>query len=361
MAEATMSLFDLILQLLNDPEERAEFEADPEEYLAKYGFEDISVDDVRDVVPLVLENTSTRVDNNVASSGDQDIDVDLDLPSSGGGSEISEASRLIQYITNNVTNTNFDQSVNQVFENVDGDIRQTFDNDPVLAIGEGAQAAGEDLTNVSAEDGGIAAGGDVDIDDSVVNTGEVDDSNLIGGDVEDSNVVTGERNVTGEDNQAVTGDGSAGAFGQGSQAVSGEDNQVLGPDAQGFIGDDNQAVFGQGNTTSFGDGDATSATSFGDGDATAANLEDVSVDDGGALSVGGDARGENTDIDVQNDDGLVNVATDGSSAEAQQVGDVEVDVDQSVDQSTTLEAGDDIDDVRVEQESDDLDANVDAV
>ncbi len=67
-----------------------------------------------------------------------------------------------------------------------------------------------------------------------------------GGDIEDSTITTGNGNVVGDGNNVVDGDD---------------------------------------NTTAFGSGDANSAS-----------FEDVSVDDGGALSVGGTASG-NYDVD----------------------------------------------------------------
>jgi hypothetical protein len=92
-------------------------------------------------------------------------------------------------------------------------------------------------------------GGDFDqhIDnDPVVASG--DHSIATHGDIHDSTLTTGESNVIGHDNQAVTGDD---------------------------------------NTTAFGSGDAASA-----------HLGGTHLDDGGALSLGGDARGTNAHSDT---------------------------------------------------------------
>jgi hypothetical protein len=102
-------------------------------------------------------------------------------------------------------------------------------------------------------------GGDFDQDidvDSTVASG--DGAVAAGDDIEDSEIVTGDDNVVGDDN--VTGDGNV-------------------------VGDDNEAVIGDDNTTSFGEGDATSTDIDGD----------VSVDDGSALAVGGDAAVDSSD------------------------------------------------------------------
>lgn len=382
MTQGTQSLLDWILNLLNDPEAQAAFKADPEGYLEECGFEDVTPQDVQDVLPLVLESNSISDGGaTVNFTGGDQAAATLPAPQPGDSS-VESVIRQIEHITNNysstnIENNNYDNSTNQIFEDINGDITQSFDNDQVIASGDGSQAAGGNA--VAATDGGIAAGDDLDIDDSNVVTGnvndsilagDVEDSTLIGGNVEDSNVVTGDDNqtgdgsafgdnnivgdgndgnVVGDGNQAVTGDGSQGAFGDGAQAVGGVGNEAIGGVGnQGFIGDGNQAAFGDGNQQVAGvgnavadEGNASAATSFGSGDATSANLEDVSADDGGAISVGGDARGENTDIDVDNDDGQVNLATGDSEANAAQVDDITV--DQSTDQSVDVTQSEDVD------------------
>ncbi|WP_433504970.1 IniB N-terminal domain-containing protein [Pseudonocardia halophobica] len=78
------------------------------------------------------------------------------------------------------------------------------------------------------------------------------------------------------DIDAVTasGDGAVAAGGdiEDSVVTTGDDN---------IVGDNNNVVEGDGNTTAFGTGNANSAS-----------FEDVSVDEGGALSVGGSATGD---------------------------------------------------------------------
>src|ERR1700754_237768 len=107
-------------------------------------------------------------------------------------------------------------------------------------------------------------GGDFDQDidvDSTVASG--DGAVAAGDDIEDSTIVSGDDNQVGDDN--VRGDGNV-------------------------VGDDNEAVTGDDNTTSFGSGDATSDDVDGD----------LSVDDGSALGVGGDAGVDNSDNSLEN-------------------------------------------------------------
>src|SRR5690606_31430708 len=88
-----------------------------------------------------------------------------------------------------------------------------------------------------------------------------------------------------------------------------EDSTITTGDGN-VVGDGNEAVIGDDNTTSFGSGDATSA-----------DLSHANVDDGGAISLGGDAHGYNSDNDTNTSvetsgdgDTAVNVAGDGSIA-----------------------------------------------
>ncbi|MFR9803805.1 IniB N-terminal domain-containing protein [Pseudonocardia sp. RS010] len=93
------------------------------------------------------------------------------------------------------------------------------------------------------------------------------------------------------------------ASGEGAVAAGGDiEDSVVTTGDDNIVGDDNNVVEGDGNTTAFGSGNANSAS-----------FEDVSVDEGGALSVGGNATGDydvsdsynsvsnetNTDIDIE--------------------------------------------------------------
>ena len=89
----------------------------------------------------------------------------------------------------------------------------------------------------------------------------------------------------------ASGDGSvaAGDDIRDSLITSGDDNQVGTGNIRGdnnIHGDDNEVVQGDGNTTAFGTGAATSA-----------DLDDISVSGGGALSVNGPATGSQANND----------------------------------------------------------------
>lgn len=237
MAETT-SLLDWILELFRDPEARADFQKDPEGYAADHGFANLSASDVNDALCLIADNQSASYDH----GGGHGVHYPPPPPPRGDHDD-DGASYLKNYVTNNYTTiekneTNIDNSVHQDIDTDGGDFDQTIDNDPVVASGDGAVAAG--------------------------------------GDIEDSTVTTGDGNVVGDDNQAVTGDD---------------------------------------NTTAFGSGDATSA-----------DMRGTSVDDGGALSVGGDADGYSSDDDTttsvrSSGDGDTSVNTAGSDGYADQTTD----------------------------------------
>jgi hypothetical protein len=205
----TTSFLDWLLDLLRDPEARAAFLADPDDYLRDHGYGDLSSADVHDALCLISDNDhQSNSDHGVHYPPPHHYDHDHDGGDAGH--------YLRNYITNNYTvidqhNTYVDDSVHQNIDTHGGDFDQHIDNDPVIASGDGAVAAG--------------------------------------GDIRDSTVTIGDGNVVGDHNQAVTGDHDT--------------------------------------------------TSFGSGNATSADLGNSHFADGGALSVGGDARGESTDNDTR--------------------------------------------------------------
>jgi hypothetical protein len=72
------------------------------------------------------------------------------------------------------------------------------------------------------------------------------------------------------------------ASGEGAVAAGGDiEDSVVTTGDDNIVGDDNNVVNGDNNTTAFGSGNANSAS-----------FEDVSVSEGGALSVGGNATGD---------------------------------------------------------------------
>ncbi len=103
----------------------------------------------------------------------------------------------------------------------------------------------------------------------------------------------------------ASGDGAVAAAGDidGSQVTTGDDNQIGDGNIRGdgnVQGDDNHVVSGDHNTTAFGSGAANNAT-----------IDHASVGGGGALSVGGQATGEQHNTD----DHQVNETTDATKVD----------------------------------------------
>jgi len=193
MATST-SLLDWLLDLLRDPDARAAFLRDPDGYLNECGFHDVSSADVHDALSVISDNDHSSNHHGVhypPPSHDYD-----------GG---SASHYLNSYITNNYTtieehNTNIDNSVHQNIDTDGGDFHQVIDNDPVVASGDGAVAAG--------------------------------------GDIRDSTVTTGSGNVVGNHNQAVTGDGNTTAFGSGDATTADLGHTNIGDGGAVSIGGD---------------------------------------------------------------------------------------------------------------------------
>ncbi|HEX7303006.1 IniB N-terminal domain-containing protein [Lentzea sp.] len=153
-----MSLLQFILSLLHDEDARAEFHASPQRVLSEHGFDDLCGADVRDARPLIVDSVQTAQSN----SFDRELNGGGNgnsphvhhappppPPPAHGDDGMHGAIREINYITQHYSwsdshNTVLDNSVNQNIW-ADGDVMQWFDNDPVVASGDGAVAAGDDI------------------------------------------------------------------------------------------------------------------------------------------------------------------------------------------------------------------------
>jgi hypothetical protein len=250
------SLLDWILSLLRDPDSRAAFQADPEGYASDHGFQDLSSADVHDALCLIADNGSASYDHKFTSS-------DVHYPPPPHYDSHHDAPQYLNhYITNNYKvieehNTDIDNSVHQNIDTHGGDFDQVIDNDPVVASGDGAVAAG--------------------------------------GDIKDSTVTTGDHNVVGDDNQAVTGDDNTTAFGSGDATTAdlghtnvGDGGAVsIGGDAHGHSEDNDTST--SVHSSGSGDTSVNAAGSHGDAsqvadqhesdNATHTNYEDSSSSD----------------------------------------------------------------------------------
>lgn len=174
------SLIEMILNLLRDPEARAAFLADSDGYLSSCGLQDLSSDDIHDALVLLQDNDTADFSRDYNTGGNS-VAVATPAPVHHGGHDHDDAVRYLNtYITNNYVDdrdTITDNSINQQIDTDGGDFDQDIDIDSVVASGDGAVAAGDDI--------------------------------------EDSTIVTGDENVVGDNNQAVTGDDNTTSFGSG--------------------------------------------------------------------------------------------------------------------------------------------------
>lgn len=242
------SLLDWILDILRDPDHRNAFQHDPDGYASHHGFGDLSSADVHDALWLIADNQSASFDHHDRGHrDDDDHNRHNDHGRHDGGNHYPPPHHydhnehaghyLASYIHNNARfidsrDTDVDNSIHQRVDTDGGDFHQHIDNDPVVVSGDHAVGAH--------------------------------------GDIRDSTLTSGDRNV---------------------------------------VGDNNEAVAGSDNNTAFGSGDATRAT-----------FDDARFGDGSAVSIGGDADGHSehnaTNTSVHGGDGPTSVNAAGDHATA---------------------------------------------
>ncbi|GAA5152990.1 hypothetical protein GCM10023321_22530 [Pseudonocardia eucalypti] len=211
------SLLEWIRDLLDDPDARDAFLDDPNGYAADHGFHNLSGADVYDALCLIADNDHGHY------PAPRHYDHD--------GDDHDGATYLKSYVNNNYTtiedhSTNIDNSIHQNIDTDGGDFNQVIDNDPVVASGDGAVAAG--------------------------------------GDIRDSTVTTGNGNVVGDNNQAVTGDDNTSSFGSGDATSSNIGHASFGDGGSMSVGGDSHGYNSDNDTN-------TSVHNSGDGD-TAVNV-----------------------------------------------------------------------------------------
>lgn len=169
LATIADALIEFILSLLRDPAVAAQFAAEPDETLAEAGLSGVCAADVRAVVPVVLDRPDV-VQRPVATQAPPmhptyQPQVPGHHPVPGHPQGPAHPPTVVEEITNVTNNftvdartTIIDQSVNQnIWAN--GDVTQIFDQEAIVAAG----------------DGSVAAGGNVLIDESTtkITTGDV--------------------------------------------------------------------------------------------------------------------------------------------------------------------------------------------
>jgi hypothetical protein len=221
----TTSLLDWLLNLLRDPSQQAAFQADPQGYAADHGFDNLSAADVHDGLCLISDNQSSSWNNRGGEHVHYPPPHHYDHGEDGGH-------YLRSYITNNYNiderSTNIDDSIHQHVDTHGGDFNQEIHNDPVVASGDGAVAAGHDIR--------------------------------------DSKLTTGDRNVVGDNNHAVTGNDNTTAFGSGNATHATLDHASFGDGAAASIGGnaDGHAEHNATDTSVHGGSGATSVNAAGE-------------------------------------------------------------------------------------------------
>ncbi|MEQ3554919.1 IniB N-terminal domain-containing protein [Pseudonocardia nematodicida] len=242
---AEKSLIQFILDLLKDPKLLAEFKDDPHGVLSTCGLTEFDVEDVREAILLIQDNDEVSFDRDYETGGK------FGGGSHGGGghhtpppppvehvkpgehSHETAVKYLEKYVTNNHYTYNIDDrdtivdnSINQNIDTGGGDFFQDIETNSVVASGDGAVAAG--------------------------------------GNISDSTITTGNGNIVGDGNSVVDGDDNTVAFGNGSAYsvgdVSAEDGAGIsfGGNASGNKSADNsfntdETTTNVKNTTTFED------------------------------------------------------------------------------------------------------------
>lgn len=302
---ADQSLLQFILSLLRDPETAQAFHDDPQAVLNQQGFGDLCGADVAEAMPLVADHSRVSFDRHYDGGGNVVHPV-MPPPHPGPGeSDIHAVIRQIQYVTSNYSYTDshnsiLDNSVNQAIW-ADGDVLQNFDNDPVMASGDGAVAAGDDIHGTTTTGDGNVVG-----DGNEVSTG--DGATSFG----DGDANTGDVTAQGPGSAAsVSGDAEGGDdesthtditnFGSGNVAVAGDDADIHANDSHDDNSTDSHDDSHDDNSTDSHDNNSTdshddSSVSIHDNPITVDESEDNSVHDNDVLS--------HNHVDVDVDDAL---------------------------------------------------------
>lgn len=355
MPVTTTELMRFILELLANPTKAEAFAENPNSAMAVAGLSGVTCADVDALTPIIANAAPGAVA----------------IVGGGGGT----AGEMIHHIIKNVAVSNFANS--GVIQNIwaAGDVRQAFagdggfavggpliTNDPII-VGDGnlvatdeAQAAGRDIIQNNG-DGNMALGGDLTVaqDDAVVAGGDaLAQGDKVGGNNNEAPNTGNDNSVhvggnqnnaenTGNDNSITVGDISVDLSDNSDNSI---DNSVGGDywaegSNVGGIGNDNSDNRNQGNTS-----DSGNTVVLNDDDSI--NVGTVAVDlsnnSTNAIltdnSIGGNQNNaENTGNAVG---GNQNNATDTGNFtdESVTVGDVTLDVDVALDNSTTTVSGD---------------------
>jgi hypothetical protein len=189
MAEP-MTLLEFLRELLTNEQARDLYAANPDAALSRYGLDNLSPADVHDALVLIEDNETAEY---TAGHFDAQFATPPPVPVNYTGGEHQAA---VDYINRYVSNTYTadrdsitDNSTEQHIRTDGGDFDQDLDVDSLVASGDGAVAAGQDITGSTVVSG---------------------DENQVG-----AGNLSGDNNVVGNNNDALGGDGNTAAFGDG--------------------------------------------------------------------------------------------------------------------------------------------------
>lgn len=139
------ALIAFILSLLRDPDAADGFAAAPQAMLTENGLDDVCLADIAAVRPVIVDHPAV-----IPNPG-----PDPSPPPPDPASPTSVVDHIVrmvqQYTTVDARTTIFDQSVSQSIWTEGGDVTQVFDQEAVVASGDGAIAAGDDVAVVDSD------------------------------------------------------------------------------------------------------------------------------------------------------------------------------------------------------------------
>jgi len=281
----SVPLIEFILDLLKNEDAQKDFGSNPHGYLESAGLSDLCGPDVKAALPFVKDAglvKPTHGDDDDDHKAPEHDDRDGHGGHGGDDDDVEGAIRYLKHITQNYTyvskddhSVDLDNSVNQyIWNKGELELEQHFDNDPTIASGDGAVAAGDDIEGtVTTGNNNTVVSGDGNV---------VGDGNAVG---EDNNVANGANSAAGNGN--VTG----GTFGDGATvATTGGEADSSTNDSYNDNSDNSVE-----NEDSYNDNSDHSVTIDDSGNTTRDSYNDESVEQEGLVNV------NDTKVDVEVD------------------------------------------------------------
>jgi hypothetical protein len=307
-----MELFDWLSGLLSNEEQAAAFSQNPEGALTQANLGDVTVADVEQEMPRVL-NALTGAQSGVSQGGAVDFGGSGNVvlppaptPPPGGYSSPAEAIQSYTEVYNEVVQTSI-QNNQTTIDDRDTTVDNSV-NTQATSFGDGDIDLDQtiDNTTVSGDDNVLAGdGSQVQTGDGIQVGGDVTDSNVIGGDVSGSNLGTmGDGAVVGDGNQVVNAEGDVGAvaFGEGDATNVGGDL---------ISGNEGPVNTGAGDQTTVSDSTVSESQIGSDGSSLSSDDTSTNIEGNEgpvAFGDGSTATDDDTYTSIEADDSNVQVA-----------------------------------------------------